>query len=90
MGDLTRLQLSRDALQQYLDGGNGVEALLEEQAQATADRARANAPVKTGALRNSIRVETDRTDRMVKRVIADVPYAMVVEANTGTMARALP
>lgn len=89
MGDLTRFKLTPNALQAYLDGGEGVEALLEEEAQQVADRAISGAPVKSGAYQNSIHVETVQTDRMVKRVVADVPYAMVVEANTGNMARAL-
>jgi hypothetical protein len=76
-------------LQHLLDGGDGVEAELEEEAQQRADRAIAGAPVDSGAYQNSIHVETDHTDRMVKRVIADVPYAMVVEANTGNLGRAL-
>lgn len=89
MGDLSRFKLKQNGLQSYLDGGNGVEALLDAEAQAAADRARSGAPVASGSYRDSIHVETDRTDRMVKRVIADVPYAMVVEANTGNLGRAL-
>lgn len=85
----TRIKLNGKGIQFYLDGGGGVAALLEAEAQESAARARASAPVSSGAYRDSIHVETDRTDRMVKRVVADVPYAMVVEANTGNMARAL-
>lgn len=83
------IKLNSSGIQSYLDGGGGVDALLEAEAQERADRARASAPVASGAYRDSIHVETDHTDRMVKRVVADVPYAMVVEANTGTMARSL-
>lgn len=89
MGDLSRFRLNSAAIKAMLDGGNGVEALLDEAAEQRADRARSGAPVASGAYRNSIHVETDRTDRMVKRVVADVPYAMVVEANTGNLGRAL-
>lgn len=84
-----RIKLNSRGIQSYLDGGGGVDALLEAQAQESAARARASAPVASGGYRDSIRVETDHTDRMVKRVVADVPYAMVVEANTGNMARSL-
>lgn len=84
-----RIKLNSRGIQHYLDGGGGVDALLEGEAQQRAERARSNAPVESGAYRDSIHVETDHTDRMVKRVVADVPYAMVVEANTGTMARSL-
>jgi hypothetical protein len=48
-----------------------------------------SAPVASGAYRDSLHIETDHTDRMVKRVVADVDYALVVEANTGNLARAL-
>lgn len=89
MGDLSRFKLRQNGLQSYLDGGNGVEALLDEAASEAASRAQAAAPILSGAYRNSIRVETTRTDRMVKRVVADVPYAMVVEANAGTLGSAL-
>jgi hypothetical protein len=49
------------------------------------------APVASGAYRDSLHIETDHTDRMVKRVVSDVgagrrggnlSYALVVEANT--------
>lgn len=89
MGSLSRFKLNSGGIQSYLDGDHGVEAMLEAEAEERADRARSNAPVDSGAYRDSIHVETDHTDRMVKRVVADVPYAMVVEANTGTMARSL-
>lgn len=89
MGDLSRFKLTPDALKKYLNGDNGVEALLDEAAEQAADRARSGAPFKSGAYRDSIHVETVQTDRMVKRVVADVPYAMVVEANTGNLGRAL-
>lgn len=85
----TRIKLNSRGIQHYLDGGGGVAALLAAEAQERAARARASAPVSSGAYRDSIHVETDHTDRMVKRVVADVPYAMVVEANTGNMARSL-
>lgn len=85
-----RIKLNSAGIQSYLDGGGGVDAMLQAEAETRAERARANAPVgDTGNYRDSIHVETDHTDRMVKRVVADVPYAMVVEANHGTMARSL-
>ena len=84
-----RIKLNSRGIQNYLDGGGGVDAMLQAEAETRAERARANAPVASGAYRDSIHVETDHTDRMVKRVIADVDYAMVVEANTGNMARSL-
>lgn len=82
-------KLIHPGIQSYLDGGGGVSGLLDARAAEVEARAKASAPVDTGAYRDSIHVETDHTDRMVKRVIADVDYAMVVEANTGNMARSL-
>ena len=62
---------------------------VNPEAEKRAETARANAPVASGAYRDSIHVETDHTDRMVKRVVADVDYALVVEAEHGTLARSL-
>lgn len=70
-------------------GAPGVRAACREQAEAVAERARATAPVDTGEYRASIHVVSDTTDRAVERVVADAPHAMIVEANTGNLARAL-
>lgn len=86
---LKGFKLNHGSIQSYLDGGGGVEAMLEAKAQEVLARAQASAPVASGAYRDSLHVETDRTDRMVKRVVADAPHAMVVEANTGNLARSL-
>lgn len=86
---LSRFKLNSAGIQSYLDGKNGVEALLDAKANQVAAVAQAGAPVASGDYAASIHVETDHTDRMVKRVIADVPYAMVVEADTGNLARSL-
>lgn len=86
------------SLAKFIFKGSGVEeilnssatrALLDSPAEAVAARMRANAPVATGALAASIHVEDDTTDRAVKRVMADVPYAMVVEADTGFASRSI-
>lgn len=83
------IRLNHGEVQSYLDGDHGVEAMLESAAQGALSAAQANAPVRSGAYRDSLHIETDHTDRMVKRVVADVDYAMVVEANTGVLARSL-
>lgn len=85
----TKIKLNSRGVQSYLDGGGGVEAVLQAEAEKSAARARASAPSDSGAYRASIHIETAKTDRMVKRVVADVPYALVVEANTGNMARSI-
>jgi hypothetical protein len=84
-----RVKINHRGIQEYLDGKHGVEAVLEDEAQKRLERAKATAPVDSGAYRDSIHVETVHTDRMVKRVVADVDYAMVVEADTGNLARSL-
>lgn len=85
----TKVKLNGRGVQEYLDGKHGIEALLQDEAEERLERAKASAPVVTGSYRDSIHIETDHTDRMVKRVVADAPHALVVEANTGNMARSL-
>jgi hypothetical protein len=67
----------------------GVRRMLRARAERAAAAARASAPVASGAYRDSIRVEDATTDRAVGRVVADVPYALVVESKTGNLARSL-
>lgn len=81
--------LNHRTIQEYLDGQHGVERVLDGLAHECEQRAKASAPVDSGAYRDSIHIETVHTDRMVKRVVADVPYAMAVEADTGNLARSL-
>lgn len=81
--------LNHKGIQEYLDGKHGVERVLEREAEERLQRARTNAPVDTGAYRDSLHIETVHTDRMVKRIVADVDYALEVEANTGNLARSL-
>lgn len=85
----SRVTLNHREIQSYLDGDHGVESMLEAAAERALSAAQSSAPVASGAYRDSLHVETDHTDRMVKRVVADVPYALVVEANTGNLSRAL-
>ena len=66
-----------------------VRDLCTERAQRSLEAARAAAPVASGAYRASLHLEQDTTDRAVTRVVSDVDYAMVVEARTGNLARAL-
>ncbi len=63
-------------------------------AKQVADRARASAPVgETGDYKASIHVETDKRtsegDFAHAYVVSDSPYAGIVEARTGNLARAL-
>lgn len=86
---MARVTINHRGIQEYLDGKHGVEAVLEREAQQSLDRAKASAPVRTGAYKDSLHIETVHTDRMVKRVVADVDYARIVEADTGNLARSL-
>jgi hypothetical protein len=68
---------------------NEVRDLCTTRAERALSAARSAAPVDSGAYRASLRLEQATTDRAVARVVADVDYAMVVEARTGNLARAL-
>lgn len=83
------LRINHSEIQSYLDGDHGVEAMLDAAAERALSAAQSSAPVASGAYLDSLHIETDTTDRMVKRVVSDVDYVMVVEANTGNLARAL-
>lgn len=58
----------------------------ERRAERVAERARADAPILTGDYRDSIHVEEDRDGY---RVVAGTDHALVVEADTGNLVRAL-
>jgi len=67
-----------------------VTALIERKAQAVAERARASAPVDTGAYRDGITVRIKRArTRNVALVVAEDPKSMLIESETGNLARAL-
>lgn len=67
-----------------------VESFLEGRGEAVLNAAQSAAPVASGEYRDSLRVWTeDHPTRVVVRVGSDAPHAWVVEANTGTLARAL-
>lgn len=67
-----------------------VAALCEARADAAAEIARANAPVKTGAYRDSIHVERHIIgDRVSALVVADDYKTIWIEALTGNLARAI-
>lgn len=86
---MTRVELDSAGMRDLLTSP-GVRADLQTRAERAAAAARAAAPVDTGAYRASIRVETEvHGDRVVSRIVADVDYAMGVEAKTGTLARSL-
>ncbi len=83
------VRLNSPEVQSYLDGGHGVEGLLEDAAAKVLSAAQADPHDASGAYEASLHIETVHTDRMVKRVVADVPYAMVQEARYGVLSRSL-
>jgi len=68
---------------------NGVRGLLTTLAGDVLARAQAGAPVDTGEYRASLRIIQDTTDRAVVRVGSNDDKAMVIEARTGNLARAV-
>ncbi|QLD10894.1 HK97 gp10 family phage protein [Microbacterium oleivorans] len=67
-----------------------VRDLVTDAAAAVVDAAQSDAPVLTGEYRDSIHVEVEQTpDGPVATVVADVPYAMVIESREGVLARAV-
>jgi len=66
-----------------------VRAMLTGKAEAVLASAQASAPVVTGNYRASLEIAQDTTDRAVVRVVARAPHSHLVEANHGTLARAL-
>lgn len=68
----------------------GVTAELVRRMTPALSTARANAPVATGAYRDSLHLEVVRhRDRTVVHLVSTVAYAMSVEAATGNLSRAL-
>jgi len=66
-----------------------VRDILEGPAQAVLVEAKRTASVRTGRYRASLHIEEDTTDRAVKRIGSDLDYAIVLEAEEGTLTRAL-
>ena len=87
-----RTKLNSSEIQKMLNGEgrySGVRDDLRDRAERVLSAAQAAAPVDTGAYQASLEVTEDTTDRAAVRVGASVPYAMVVEADRGVLARAL-
>lgn len=85
----TQVRINSSEIQSYLDGGHGVDALLRSHAELVLAAAQADPHDASGAYEASLHIEEAHTDRLAVRVVADVPYAMVLEANYGILARSL-
>jgi len=84
-----RIELNKSGIKALLKSPE-VAAELHRRAERAASAARASAPVDTGTYKASIEVVDEvHKDRVVSKVVADVGYAMFVEATSGNLARAL-
>lgn len=83
-----RYKQNSAGIKELLNSG-GTRDMLTGMAGSVLSAAQSSAPVASGDYRNSLHLEQDTTDRAVVRVVADVPYAGLVEANTGNLGRAL-
>lgn len=67
-----------------------VKKLCDDKAKSVANRARASAPVKTGAYRNGIETSSKRARyRYVALVVATDEKSLLIEAKTGNLVKAL-
>lgn len=66
-----------------------VRAFVTTRAERVLAAAKASAPVDTGAYRDGLHLEEATTDRAVARVVGGSDHDLIVEADHGTLARAL-
>lgn len=84
----TPIKLNSAGIAELLNG-EAAERACRPLAEKALAAAQAGAPVKSGDYRASLHIEEATTDRKVFRVVADVPHAAAVEADTGNLARSL-
>ena len=84
----TRVKLNHAGMAALLKS-DGVRSALTPKAEAVLAAAKASAPVESGTHRDSGHIEHDTTDRAVERVVFDSDHSLIVEANTGHIARSL-
>jgi len=78
-----------DAFFDELSRSPGVRGLVVEAAEMIAATARSTAPVDTGDYRDGIKVTTKNQKRIVALVVGTDPATMIIESQTGNLARAL-
>lgn len=84
----TRVKLKSSGVKQLLNS-SGVRSLLTSKAGGVLSAARSGAPVVSGEYVSSLQIVQATTDRAAVRVASTAPHGMIVEANTGNLARAL-
>ena len=68
----------------------GVERLTDEAADRALAKAKADAPVDTGAYRDGLRIEhRESRYRRVTRVVGSDPKTLLIESQTGNLARSV-
>lgn len=85
---MARIKLNSSGIEKVLKS-SGTRAVVTDHAEAVLAQAIATAPVLTGNYQASLHIEQDTTDRAVTRVVASAPHAHLVEAQSGTLSRAL-
>lgn len=84
-----RVKLNSRGIREVLTSPE-VAAELQARAERVAQAARTSAPRSSGEYANGIEVVMDQhADRVVAHVVAKAPHSLLVEANTGNLARAL-
>lgn len=68
----------------------GVQSMQQAAAERVLQRAKATAPVRTGAYRDGLHIaRAERKYRTAFLVVGSAPHTLLVEAKTGNLARAL-
>lgn len=84
-----RVVVHSSAIRKMLSSA-GVKSDLRARAEKVASAAQASAPVETGEYRDSIHVQDASSGTRARmRVVSNAEHALVVEANTGNLAKAL-
>lgn len=83
-----RFELIDSGMRELLNSA-GVRSVLTGPAQNVLSACQSNPPYESGEYAAAFKLVSDSTDRAVERVINTAPHAMLVEARTGHMARAL-
>lgn len=85
----TKIEWKSAAVQDILDGGQGVREDLRSRAERVLRHAQDDPHDETGNYERSLHITEDHTDRLVVRVVASAPHAHLVEAQFGVLAKAL-
>lgn len=86
--DAKRIHLNTEGVGELLNSDD-VRAFITSIAEQVLAKAQADAPVVSGAYRAGLHVEQETSDRVVVRVRGSTDHDWFVEAEHGTLARAL-